>query len=132
MQFSEKCKTPTSQLYHEKYFNNNYFNWKPIYLCRSKVQSFTVQNTKQYTFASKMLFKLKKVESTLCLFCKTGSDICIYLLQVQKNMKTIKKNEKYEEFFSTGHSLPSISPQKIITGFLDDALEHNFFLNHNY
>ena len=91
MQFSEKCKTPTSQLYHEKYFNNNYFNWKPIYLCRSKVQSFTVQNTKQYTFASKMLFKLKKVESTLCLFCKTSSDICIYLLQVQKNMKTIKK-----------------------------------------
>ena len=29
-------------------------------------------------------------------------------------------------------SLPSISPQKIIPGFLDDALERNFPLNHNY
>ena len=84
IKISEKYKTPTSQLYHEEYFNNNYFNWKLKYLCRSKVQSFAVQNTKQYTFAIKMLFKLKKVESTMCLFCTTDSDTCIYLLQVQK------------------------------------------------
>ena len=28
IKISEKYKTPTSPLYHEEYFNNNYFNWK--------------------------------------------------------------------------------------------------------
>ena len=35
-----------------------------------------------------------------------------------------------QEFFSTALDLPSISPQSVMLGFLDDALEHKFLLNH--
>ena len=35
-----------------------------------------------------------------------------------------------QQFFSIALNLPSISPQSVMLGFLDDTLQHKFLLNH--
>ena len=90
--------------------------------------SFSVQNTKQYYFVNKMLFKFRKVESPLCSFCKAEDKTYIHLFH--RCRKTSILWRQLQEFFSTALDLPSISPHSAIFGFLDDALEHKRLINH--
>ena len=75
-----------------------------------------------------MLFKLRKVESLLCSFCKAEDETYIHLFY--RCRKTSIFWRQVQEFFSTAPDLPSISSQSAIFGFLDDTLEHKFLLNH--
>ena len=78
---------------------------------------------------NKMLFKLRKVESPLCSFCKAEDKTFIYLFD--RCRKTCEKTILWRqllEFFSTALDLPSISPKSAIFGFLD-ALEHKLLIN---
>ena len=107
IQISETHEKPASQLYYERYINkklNNIF------------------------FVNKMLFKLRKVESPLCSFCKAKDKT--YIHHFYSCRKTSILWRQLQEFFSTAIDLSSISPQSAIFGFLDDVLEHKLLINH--
>ena len=74
-----------------------------------------------------MLFKLRKVESTLCSFSKAEDKTYIRLFYCCR--KTSILSRQLQEFFSTGRDLSSISLHSVFFGFLDDGLEHTFLLN---
>ena len=76
---------------------------------------------------NKILFKLKKVESPLCSFCKTKNETYTHLFY--RCRKTSILCRQLQEFFSTGLDFPSILPQSAVFGFLDDAFEHKLLLN---
>ena len=80
-----------------------------------------------FFFVNKMLFKLRKVESRLCSFCKAEDETYVHLFcRCRKNSILWRQ---LQEFISTDLELPSTSPQSAILGFLDDALEHKLLLN---
>ena len=71
-----------------------------------------------------MLFKLRKVESPLCSFCKAEDETYIRLFY--RCAKTSTLWRQLQELLSTVLDLASISPQSAIFGFLDDAIDHKF------
>ena len=75
-----------------------------------------------------MLFKLRKVESLLCSFCKAEDETYVNLFH--RCRKTSILWRQLQEFFSMALDLPSILPQSAILGFLDDALDYELLLNH--
>ena len=83
---------------------------------------------------SKRLFQGKIVISNCDRFisnvslCKAEDETYIHLFY--RCRKTSIFWRQLQEFFSTTPDLPSISPQSAIFDFLDDALEHEFLLNH--
>ena len=81
----------------------------------------------QYKILNRMLFKLRKVESTLCSFSKAEDKTYIRLFY--RCRKTSILSRQLQEFFSTGRDLSSISLHSVFFGFLDDGLEHTFLLN---
>ena len=85
IQISKKYKKLTSQLYYEGYFHNFNFDWKSIYLFTCMVTVDTKLRVFQYKIlnniplVNKMLFKLRKVESPQCSFCKAEYQNYIHL-----------------------------------------------------
>ena len=85
IQISKKYKKSTLQLYNERYLNNFDFNWKSIYLLsrivtvNEKLRVFQYKILINILFVNKMLFKLKKVESPLCSFCKAEDETYAHL-----------------------------------------------------
>ena len=116
------------------YFNNFDFDWKSIYIIPSmvtgdtKLRVFWYKILNNILFVNKMLFKLRKVESSLCSFCKDEDETYIYLFH--RCRKTSILWRQLQEFSSTTLDLPSISQKSAILGFLDDALEHKLLLCH--
>ena len=96
--------------------------------CRHKIKSLSKQNTTQYFFVIKVVFKLRKAESALCSFCKAEDETYIDLFY--RCRKTSILCRQHHEFFITALDLPSILPPSNIFSFLDDALEHTLLLNH--
>ena len=90
MQISEKYKKPTSQLYHERYFNkfDLKFDWKLIHFLPrmvtidTKLRIFQYKILNHILFVNKMLFKFRKVESPLCSFCKAEDETYISFIGV--------------------------------------------------
>ena len=85
IQISEKYKKPTSQLYYEGYFNNFDFDWESTYLLQHmvtadiKLKIFQYNILKNIISVNKMLFKLRKVDSLLCSFCRAEDETHIHL-----------------------------------------------------
>ena len=108
-------------MYCEGYFNNNDFDWKSIYLLPRMLTVDTKLSVSQFKilnnilFANKMLFKLKKVESLLCSFCKAEDETYILLFYRCEKKPILWK--QFQEFVSIGLDLPSILPQIAIFGF---------------
>ena len=121
-----------AQLYYEEYFNNFDFDWKSIYLLPLisfyQLRVFQYKILSNILFVNKMIFKLRKVESPLCSFCKAEDETYIHLFY--RCTKTSILWRQLQEFFSTALDLPNILPQTAILGFLNDALEHKLLLNH--
>ena len=84
----------------------------------TKLRVFQNKIPNNILFANKMLFKFRKVESSLCSFCKAEDETYIHLFY------------RCRETSISTLDLPSISPQSAIFGFLDDALEHKLLINH--
>ena len=126
IQISKKYKKSISQLYYKEYFNNFDFDWKSVYLLPrmvtvdTKLRVFQYETLNNILFVNKMLFKLRKVESPLCSFCKAEDEIYIHLFY--RCRKTSILWRQPQEFFSTALDLPSILPQSGILGLLDDDL----------
>ena len=116
------------------YFNNFDFDWKSIYILPrmvtvdTKLRVFWYKILNNILFVNKMLFKLRKVESALCSFCKDEDETYIHLFH--RCRKTSILWRQLQEFSSTTLDLLSISQKSAILGFLDDALEHKLLLCH--
>ena len=96
---------------------------------KTKLTVFQHKILNNILFVNKMLFKLRKVESSLCFFCKAEDKTFLHLFD--RCWKTCEKTilwRQLREFFSTALDLPSISPKSAIFGFLD-ALEHKLLIN---
>ena len=76
----------------------------------------------------KTLFRFRKVESPLSSFCKAEDETYIHLFC--RCRKTSILWRQLQEFFSIALDLPNTLTQGANLGFLDDALEHNFLINH--
>ena len=113
----EKYKKPTSQFYYEGYFNN--FDFESIYISPCMVTVDTKLRVFRY---KKMLFKLRKVESLLCSFCKAEDETYMHLFYRSRKSSILWR--QLQDFFSTSLCLPSISPRSAIFDFLDYAIEH--------
>ena len=118
-------------LYYEGYFNNFDLIWKSIYLLPCMVTVDTKLKVFQYKilnnilFANKMLFKLNKVVSLLCSFCKAEDKTYIhystqltYLLFFRCKKTSILWKKNFRILLSISLDLPSILPQSVIFGFL--------------
>ena len=93
-----------------------------------KLKVFQYKILNNILFANKMFFELRKVESSLCSFCKVEDETYIYLFYSCRKTSILWR--QLQEFFSTALDLPSISPRSAIFGFLDDALEHKLLIKH--
>ena len=133
IQISEKYKKPISQFHYERYFSKFNFDWKSIYLLPQmvtvdkKVRLFQNKILNNILFVNKMLFKFKKVESPLCSLCKAEDETYIPLFYRCRQSSILWR--QLRQFFSAALDLPSISPQSVIFGFLDDTLEHKLLIN---
>ena len=94
----------------------------------TKLRIFQYKVLSNILFVTKMLFKLKKVESLLCSFRKSEGETYIRLFNRCRNTSILLR--QLQEFFSTSLDLSSISAQSAIFGFIDDAIEHKLLLNH--
>ena len=77
---------------------------------------------------NKMLFKLKKIESSLSFFCKAKDKTYIHLFCRCRRTSILWR--QLLEFLGTGLDLSITSPQSAIFVFLQDDLEHKLLLNH--
>ena len=77
---------------------------------------------------NKIVFKLIRIESPLCSFCKAEDETYIHLFYKCRKASILRR--ELQEFFSIGLDFPSISPQSTTFSFLDHALEHKLLLNH--
>ena len=93
-----------------------------------KLRVFQYKILNNILLGNKMLFKLRKVESPLCSFCKAEDETYTHFFY--RCRKTSILWRQLQECFSTALYLPSISPQSAIFGFLDDALKHKPLLSH--
>ena len=128
IQKSEKYKKRTSPLYYVKYFNNFDFDLKLKYLFSrmvtvdTKLRLFQCKILSHIFFVKKILFKLRKVKSPLCSFCKAEYETYVHLFH--RCRKTSILCWQLQNFFSTTLDLPSISPQSVIFALIDDILLH--------
>ena len=95
--------------------------------CRHKIKSFSVQNTKQYSFCEK---KCSLNSGKLNHHCVLSAKLKLKLRCNHRSRKISILWRQLQEFFGTAPDLPSILPESAIFGFLDDALEHKFLLKH--
>ena len=92
----------------------------------TKLRVFQYKILNNIPFVNKMLFKLRKVESLLCSFCRAEDKTYINFFH-ECSRKTSLLWRQLQEFFSTTLDLPIISMQSATFGFLDDALEQILF-----
>ena len=84
---------PTSQTYFENLFPNFKPDWKSTYLLPRRVTLGTNFRILQYKllnnvlYLNSMLFRFKKVDSTLCLYCNEEEENLLYLLHFCLNVK---------------------------------------------
>ena len=94
----------------------------------TKLRVFQNKIPNNILFVNKMLFKFRKVESSLCSFCKAEDETYIHPFYRCRETSILRR--QLQEIFSAALDLPSISPQSVIFGFLDDVLEHKLLINH--
>ena len=94
----------------------------------TKLRVFQYKILNNILLVNKMLFKLWKVESQLCSFCKGEDEPYIHLFY--RCTKTSILWRQLQEFLVPFSIFPSISPLSAILDFLDDALQHKLLLTH--
>ena len=132
LQIILRCKKPTSQSYFENCFKTDDFDWKKIYVIPSIVINDTKQRTFQHKilnnilYLNKMLFLFGITKNSMCSFCKTQEETimhsfydCVYTQLLWKKLQT---------YLSSHLSIPTLTPQSAIFGFID--IEDFKIVNH--
>ena len=76
----------------------------------TKLRVFQYKILNNILFVNKMLFKLRKIESPLCSFCKAEDETFMHLFD--RCRKTSILWRQLKQFFTTAVDLPTISPYK--------------------
>ena len=130
-----KYDKPTCQGYHEKYFDDYFFNWKLIYRIpriatfETKICIFQYKHLNNVLYINKKLFHFGITSQSKCSFCKLYDDEtphhifyeCTYAQNLWNQLRL---------YLSEKVTLPILNPQSAIFGF-PDILNHNYLLvNH--
>lgn len=113
---------PTSQIYFENVFGSNDLEWKTIYTLPRKVTRNTYMRAFQYKILNNTLYLNKKCfifgtsKSPLCSYCNLFDETVFHLFCECFQTQLLWKN--LQNYFANNISLPSISPQAAIFGFL--------------
>ena len=129
------CK-PSSQIYFDNLFQNNLSGcWDQIYILPRKVTVYSYMRCFQYKIINNILFLNKKLyifgvsETPLCSFCHTKEETTFHIFF--ECCKTQSLWEELRKYFHDDFSLPILSPQTALFGFLDFSEHEDLFLfNH--
>ena len=122
---------PTSQTYFENIFSNFKPYWKSIYLLPRRVTLDTNLRMFQYKLLNnvlylyKMLFRFKKVDSPLCLFCNEEIPFDLFHSCLKTKQLLNKLRQCFSKFINIPHSIPHSS----ILGIFDNN-QHSELTNH--
>ena len=111
---SQKYKKSNLQLYYEGYFNNFDFDWKSVYLLPgmvtvdTKLRAFQYKTLNNILFGNKVLFKLRKVKSLLCSFCKVEDNTYMHLFYMCRKPSILWRKLPSEIFLLFRHRVPSL------------------------
>ena len=79
-------------------------------------------------YLNKILFKLGKVKSPLCSFCKSAEETTIHLFNECLCAQYIWNQTQI--FFSDYITIPVVTLQSAILGFTDTHIDHFLLINH--
>ena len=83
MQIIKNNGKPTSQSYYDSFFCTTNLDWRKIYLLSCKTTIKTKLHVFQHkilnNILNKMLFRIGKVKSPLCSFCKSSEETSLHL-----------------------------------------------------
>ena len=122
---------PTSQTYFENLFSNFNLDWKSIYLLPRRVTLDTNLRMFQYKLSNnvlylyKTLFRFKKVDSPLGLYCNEETPLHLF----HSCLKTKKLLNKLRQCFSQFINIPHSIPHSSILGIFDNN-QHSELTNH--
>ena len=132
LQIILRCKKPTSQSYFENYFKTDDFDWKKIYVIPRIVTVDTKQRAFQYKilnnilYLNKMLFLFGITKNSMCSFCKTQEETIMHSFYDFIHTQLLWK--KLQTYLSSHLSIPTLTPQSAIFGFID--IEDFKIVNH--
>lgn len=129
------CK-PSSQIYFDNLFQKNVSAcWDQIYILPRKVTVYSYMRYFQYKIINNILFLNKKLhifgisETPLCSFCDTSDETtCHIFFECCKSQSLWTELRNY---FLDDFSLPILSPQTALFGFLDFS-EHEDLMLFNH
>ena len=126
------CK-PSSQIYFDNLFQNNLSScWDQIYILPLKVSVYSYMRCFQYKIINYILFLNKKLyifgisETPLCSFCHAKEEATFHIFF--NCCKTQSLWEELRKYFHDDFSLPILSPQTALFGFLDFSEHEDLFL----
>ena len=122
---------PTSQTYFENIFS--YFKpyWKSIYLLPRRVtldanlRMFQYKLLNNILYLYKMVFRFKKVDSPLCLYCNEETPLHLF----HSCLKTKQLLNKLRQYLSQFINIPHSIPHSSILGIFDNY-QHSELTNH--
>ena len=120
---------PSSQTYFDNLLQNNLSGcWDQIYILPRKITLYSYMRCFQYKIIKNILFLNKKLyifginETPLCSFCHTKEETTFHVFF--ECCKTQSLWEELRKYFQYDFSLPILSPQTALYGFLDFS-EHS-------
>ena len=131
---SSLYRKPTSQSYFEHFFGRNDFEWKRIYVLPrivtkdSRLRLFQFKILHNILYLNEKLFDFRIVTSPECSFCMSEEETVIHLFYHCRHTQLLWN--QLTNFFSNCLTLPQITPQSAIFGFLD--IVQNIFLITNH
>ena len=132
LQIILRCKKPTSQSYFENYFKTDDFDWKKIYVIPRIVTIDTKQRAFQFKILNNILYLNKRLflfgitKNSMCSFCKTQEETIMHSSYDCVHTQLLWK--KLQTYLSSHLSIPTLTPQSAIFGFID--IEDFKIVNH--
>ena len=129
------CK-PSSQIYFDNLLQNNLSGyWDKIYILPRKITVYSYMRCFQYKIINNILFLNKKLhifgisETPLCSFCQTKEETTFHIFF--ECWKAQSLWEDLRKYFHDDFSLPILTPQTALFGFLDFLdNDDSFLFNH--
>ena len=124
---------PTSQTYFQNLFPNFRPDLKSIYLIPRRVTLDTNLRIFQYKllnnvlYLNNMLFRFRKVDSPLCLYCNEEEETPLHLFH--SCLKTKQLWNKLRQYFSQFINIQPSTPQSSIVGIFHNN-QHSVIINH--
>ena len=134
IQLSTPSIKPTSQRYFENLFERIDFDWANIYVMPrlltldSRLRAFQYKILHNVLYLNKQLFKFQKVNSPLCSFCNQKEETAIHIFQACPITKVLWV--QLISLVENKLSIPTITPQSAIFGFLQNSGKDHIIINH--